>query len=993
MDLQRMKRMLVSSRVIFLLLLIPLCQKLHAQRYPFHNLNVDDGLIQSQATCITQDKTGNLWIGTLGGLSRFDGTNFTGYTIRNGLPNNSVWSVAADDLGNIWVGTNTSISVFNGKSFTHFNRQQSQYTKYLRDYLQQIQVCGDTTWWRVAGDIYFITKGKIKYFVTPGSQGYVTAMRKEKGGIWIAKEKVIYHIAGSRTDSFVCGTEVENENLKVYHLYRSNERVLWVGTNKGLFRINDGKTIMKVPVGDSLAVQPAISCIVQDRSGTLWMSTNKGVIKMSGSAFQYYNKRNGLSDNNFFHLFADIEGNVWMASDGQGVFRYSGTQFTSLDETMGLPSAQIMGIASNLHDSLFLGTYDAGLFVFKEGKVSALPFPSSPVPAITSLCYTRKSKLWIGTRGSGLWSFEHGIFRQYAAPERGFPSNFVNSLYEDAMGRLWIGFANGALLLEHDSFKTLSVENARVYSFLTIGKDSTLLCTEGGLQLYSGGILSDFKTRTKVDSFSIQCFTLLNRNLWMGSPDNGVICYNLDTRKTIVINKNNGLRSDFIYNIVADDEGNIWVGTGFGINKITINGNNEPKITLYGKAQGITGMESNINAVLKLPDSSIWFGTTNGAMHYQPRSARVLSEPVNIVLQSLKLTGETAIDKSYFDSMDVWYGIPYHLLLPPKKNSLTFVFQAVTMSGMQVMYRYRMEGLDVSWSDWSATNSVSYSALPPGKYVFIVQCLCNGTVSEKELKYSFEIITPFQKTKWFRYTVLGACILLGIGLQYMFNSRKQRRLRLLAKLRSEEQAKVRLRTAEDFHDEIGNKLTRINVLASVLRNKITLNAESQRILDQIEDNTSQLYGGTRDILWSLKPSNDNLYEILHRIKEFGDELFMDTEVQFSFSGTDEKWRKYKLPMDMSRNLIMIFKEALNNCLKYAEAKNVSLNVSIRNRNVLQLVLTDDGKGFDVQSVKKGNGLNNMQIRTERLKGKIYVDSRPQKGTIISLTFKVPQDGN
>jgi signal transduction histidine kinase len=240
--------------------------------------------------------------------------------------------------------------------------------------------------------------------------------------------------------------------------------------------------------------------------------------------------------------------------------------------------------------------------------------------------------------------------------------------------------------------------------------------------------------------------------------------------------------------------------------------------------------------------------------------------------------------------------------------------------------------------------------------------------------------------------VLGACILLGIGLQYVFNSRKQRRQRLLAKLRSEEQAKVRLRTAEDFHDEIGNKLTRINVLTNVLRSKAALNEDSQRILNQIEDNTAQLYGGTRDILWSLKPSNDNLFEILHRIKDFGDELFMDTDVQFTFSGSDEKWRKYRLPMDMSRNLIMIFKEALNNCLKYAGAKNVYLKVSIRNRDVLQLVLTDDGKGFDIRSVKKGNGLNNMQVRAERLKGRIYVDSRPQKGTIISLTFKVPQDG-
>ena len=226
-------------------------------------------------------------------------------------------------------------------------------------------------------------------------------------------------------------------------------------------------------------------------------------------------------------------------------------------------------------------------------------------------------------------------------------------------------------------------------------------------------------------------------------------------------------------------------------------------------------------------------------------------------------------------------------------------------------------------------------------------------------------------------------------LQYIVNSRKRRREKLLEKLRVEEQGKIRMRTAEDFHDEIGNKLTRINVLTSVLKNKLALNAETERILAQIEDNTSQLYGGTRDILWSLKPSNDNLYEILHRIRDFGGELFQDTDVNFTFTGTDEKWRNFRLPMDMSRNLIMIFKEALNNTLKYSKAKNVSLEVTLKNKNILQLVLKDDGLGFDMRTVKKGNGINNMNTRAGRLNGKLYIDSRLTKGTIINLTFKIP----
>lgn len=959
-----------------------------AQRYPFYNLSVDDGLIQSQAVCLTQDVMGNLWIGTLGGLSRYDGRVFTNYTVRNGLMNNQVRAVAADSSGNIWIGTPDGISEYNGKVFKNYPLHQ---VKTKSRPFQQIQVINDTAWWRTQGDIYFITKGKQKYFATPGQPGEVTAILAEHGGLWVASKGVIYHNHGNAWDTIRFDIPAEQSAPVIYRLYRTHEGQMLITSSIGLYAVNNGHLVPYWINSTGLSFVNEIASLTEDKSGALWLSSSSGAIRVDTGVLQTYNKRNGLSDNSFSDMFTDNEGNVWMASDGQGVYRYSGTQFTGLDETMGLPSAQVMAIATNKRDSLFLGTYDAGLYIFKEGKVSPLSFPSNPVPAITALCYTKHSKLWIGTRGRGLWTYDHEIFRQYQAPERGFPSNNINSLYMDKKDWLWIGFADGILVYENDSFRTIATGTRPVYSFLSIGEDSTLISMDGGLKIYHADLLSDFITHTVVDTYSIQCFIIKGRELWMGSSDNGVIRYNMDTHKALVVNKNNGLRSDFIYNIVADDEGNIWVGTGFGIHRIKINDKGEPVVNFYGKAQGITGMESNINAVLKLPDASIWFGTTNGALHYQPHTPVVSAAPANIILQSLKIAGENTIERSWYDSLDNWYGVPYGLRLPYKKNSIAFTFNAITLSGgQQVLYRYHIDGLETPWSDWSPTNSVTYSALPPGKYVFHVQCRSGGEDKHNpELKYEFEIITPFQKTTWFRFSVLIACLLSGILLQYMVNSKKQRRERLLAKLRSEEQGKIRMRTAEDFHDEIGNKLTRINVLTSVLKSKLTLSNETEHLLKQIEDNTGQLYSGTQDILWSLKPANDSLYEILHRIRDFGIELFQDTEVNFTFIGTDEKWRNYKLPMDMSRNLIMIFKEALNNTLKYSKAKNVSLEVILRNKNILQLILKDDGTGFDVQSVKRGNGLQNMNTRAGRLNGKLYIDSRKEKGTIINLTFRIP----
>lgn len=975
-----------SAVLLFACLLI--VSPTSAQRYPFFNLNVENGLIQSQPTSLAQDHYGNLWIGTIGGLSRYDGKNFTNYTIRNGLPNNMVQAIAADKKGNIWIATPETISSFNGKVFKKYHLPDGEDNR-----SKEIKIdAKDTVWFRSGGKVYKIVGDKIVPVPLPSANVFVSAILPTDSSLWIAGTGAVYRYRKAAVDSFLFPLPPGADKPPfVFKIYKDRQQHIWLATNMGLYTIDSGRVTYPVLNGQPLKSLPPVYSITQDANNALWLGTNSGVLHLTNNTLHYYNKKNGLSDNTFYDVLTDAEGDVWLASDGQGLFRFSGTQFTGLDESMGLPSGQIMAITADRNGKLFLGTYDAGLYTFENGQVYPLAFPSNPVPSITAMCMTRDGRLWIGTRGKGLWRYSN-IFWQYTYPDHHFPSNIITALYPDTSGKLFIGFVNGAIVHSADSFKRIPV-TLTVESFLTVGNDSVLMATDNGIKLYSGGVVTPFKTGTEADSATPQCFALLNDELWIGTSDNGAICYNMKTKRSFVFNKSNGLHSDFIYNIIADNDGNIWIGTGFGIHKIGKGSGSNRQIVFYGREQGITGMESNHNAVVKMRDGSIWFGTTNGAVHYQPHSNVVSSEPISIMLQSVKLFGEDIADTSYFDSTDTWYNVPYNLRLPYQKNNITFTFQAVTLAGGQPpLYRYRIDGLDAPWSDWSATNSVTYSALPPGKYVFRVMCMDpSGDKKIKELSYPFEIITPFQKTKWFRLAVLGACILLGITLQYIANKRKQRREQLLEKLRAEEQAKIRVRTAEDFHDEVGNKLTRINILTNVLRSKVGGTPDADRLLKQIEENATQLYSGTRDILWSLQPANDNLYEILHRIRNFGIELFQDTNVDFVFTGTDERWRQYKLPLDVSRNLVMIFKEALNNCLKYSKATNVQLEVNLRSRGILQMVLTDNGVGFDVRTVKKGHGINNMNIRAARINGKLYIDSRENKGTIINLTFKIPSN--
>jgi signal transduction histidine kinase/ligand-binding sensor domain-containing protein len=956
----------------------------YAQKYPFYNLTVDNGLIQSQVSCMAQDSKGNLWIGTIGGLSRYDGQGFTNYSIKDGMVSNEVRALTIDSSGNIWIKDAVGVSEFNGKKFKHFVVSTSFNTSPNRQ--DEIKIGkGDTIWCNINGEVYFIAKGKSNYFSIPGSHARATSIFPDNSGIWVATSNgTIYRYHGKERDSIKFKLP-DGRAPYVFCFYKDHKGTMFLGTGAGLYTIQTD-SVLPFALKQSYRLPPVLS-IAEDKNNSLWLGVNGGALRITGDNVEVFNKQNGLSDNIFNCVLADKEGNIWLGSDGQGLFRYSGAAFTTLDESVGLPSAQITAIASGINGRLYLGTYDEGLFAFENGKVSPIRFPSGVKPMIFATKVIN-GRLWIGTRGLGLWQCDG--YDEPIAVDNGILPQVITCLYSDSWGHLWIGSVDGFSFHSKDRSINYRLNNTIVYDIASIGKDSMLLATSRGLRMFNGDTTFAYLTNTVLDSTTVQCFTIIGDVLWAGTSDNGIIAYNLKTGHHNYFNKQTGLQSDFIYNIISDDYGNIWAGTGYGIHQIYQEKNGRYSIRFYGKAQGIGGMESNLNTVLKMKDGSIWFGTTNGAAHYQPNSYVVVPRPVSIVMESVKLFGQEVIDSSYYDSVDTWYNVPYNLRLPYQKNNISFTFQGISLSGSgQVFYRYVIEGIDAGWSNWSKVNSVTYSALPPGKYVFRVQCRVGFNDSSlRVLSYPFEIITPFEKTGLFRLLILAGCILLGISIQYIVNHREQNRIKLLERLRSEEQAKIRLRTAEDFHDEVGNKLTRINVLANVLLSKIdNITPDIKRLLEQIKDNTGQLYSGTRDILWSLQPSNDSLYEILLRIRDFGNELLNDTDVEFNMTGIDPLWKQFKLPMDMSRNLIMIFKEALNNSLKYSGAKHVKLEVEL-NHDVLSMILIDDGKGFDVLIANKGHGLGNMNVRAQRLGGKLHIDSSPTKGTIITLKFHI-----
>lgn len=960
-----------------------LCFISRAQRFPFYNLTVEQGLIQSQATCLDQDKLGNLWVGTLGGISRFDGKKIKNYTVNEGLDANIIVDIKVLPNENILVSSGQALQCFNGTNF---------YSIALPNGNNKARVSNitlgknDQVFCLVDGALASLDWQQKRLLLIDTSREYLSlqvvddvfVLSDTKGGLFQFEPK-----KSNRVHFWVGSTDV-----LVLRVFQDSRKRIWLLSNKGLYVLKDGLIKPYQANGQQVVATPLLSA-AEDLQGNLWFASVQGAVRLKDSLIDHFVRANGLSDNLVNEIICDLEGNVWMGTDGEGVFRFSGGPFISFDDRFGLPYKQVTSIAGDANGSIFLASYQGGLYAYEFGRgLSVLNTKALNNDIIIGLAHQSDEGLWIATRTKGLFHYLNGKIAPFHHSLLPAQLTNVSCLYVDHTNRLIVGYSGGVLVKDKAQVRVYSQLGFTPIAAIRI-KDTILFATRSGLFRLEAESLSPWHTNTLLDSLELQCLVLKGDYLFGGTAEKGILVYQLSNKRIRYINTSKGLSSDFIYNLLVDYRGQLWAGTGRGVCKIQEPESATPIITNYGKENGVIGLESNSGASFEDEQHRIWFGTTAGVSCYFPSANPTLAKPISIVLESVKLFGGKEIDSAYYNRKSGWYGIPEGLRLPFRNNNISFGFQAITLSPVdKILYRYRLEGAHANWSEWSEENSITFSSLASGDYTLTVMCKVNGSLrSEVALRYSFSIKTPFHKSIWFFLSIVLLAISSGVFLNYEANRRRAKRLEHEEKLRKEEQKRVRERTAEDFHDEVGNKLTRINVLTSVLQSKLNeRNPDLDRILQQIKDNVQQLYSGTRDILWSLQPSNDNLFEILNHLSDLAIELFSETNVDFSLSGNDDWFKSYKMPLDKSRNFIMICKEALNNCMKYSEAQHVLLQVKMLPNKKIQIRLVDDGKGFDPNNIIAGNGLKNMKARAQRMGAQLEILTAKDKGTQIVLTM-------
>ena len=759
-----------------------------SQTYSFKNYNTKEGLPQSQVLAIFQDHNGIMWFGTnSGGVGKFDGNRFMTLSDNDGLINNNVYTISENSKNEMVFGTSKGLSIYNGVTFKNYSVKEglvnSLVFKVLRD--------DDLIWIGTQEGIYQLKNGKIEHFagdtLLNKSSVYSIFMDADKN-IWFAtlQNGAIYY---NKTTKEFKHFSVTNGLMNdfIFSIGQRGSGDILIGTRTGLNAID--KNFKVRPVNEITKNENiSYSCILAlDKDNVLFGSHTEGIIGFDfnlRSRVLQYNITNGLTSNPIQCLFKDRENNLWIGTDGAGVFKYKNNKFVYYTKLNHLPDNYINAVAQDSKGRYWIALRSNGLCKIEGQNMTNYLFdvkhPSwLPDNDVNAILPASDNKLFFGTK-DGLCIYENETFN--TIKEFGFRNKYILSLYEDSKKNVWIGTTEGVYKYTNGIITDVTIIN----KFKQEGLQFLINCivedkngsiwfgTESGLiELDSKGGCTLLNEKNKFQNLKVQSAIMdKHQNLWFGTEE-GV--FNYDYNTFTKISQKNGLSSNFINFLQPDNVNRLLIGTNTGIDILDLRDFYANKISIkhFGKDDGLLSIESNFNAGFKDNTGRVLIGTTDGLEIYNPKfDQKNVLEPITKINRVKLFFGQEDIFK--YSKLDTASLLPKSLSLPFSKNHLTFQFIGVSLSAPEkVMYQYKLEGLDNDWTPPTSKTEATYSSLPPGKYKFLLKAMNDdGVWNNEPAVFEFEISPPWYNTWWF-YSI---CVIVLISSISIYNYVKTKKL-------------------------------------------------------------------------------------------------------------------------------------------------------------------------------------------------------------------------
>jgi len=724
--------------------------KIYSQSFNFKNYSVEHGLTYIHIQDIFQDDKGYLWTGGYGGLSKFDGLKFTNYSPRNGLKHYSVQAITQDADKNIVIGTIEGVSVFNGKRFTNYTQKDGLANAHVNTLAVQKDLLAIGT----EEGMFYLKDKKITREPRIDSVGLKKLKAWQNGFAGITAKKIFTLLNGvySVHYSFAAGSDT----LITAFEFDENKD-LWLGTNKGLFKIFKQKIILQ------LAKDQEITALFSDKINSLWIGTHENLLNYTG-ALKLYTLSKEYNANDILSIISDYEQNIWIGTHS-GLFKFRDEGFVSYDYEDGLKSTMIYPIVLDKKNHIWFGTERGGMYHF-DGKTFTNYSKAEGLPGITvrGLAFDTVGRLWIATE-KGLCIRQNDGYLKID----GLQDVFIQSLYIDKLQRLWVGLTNGVAFIENiyqpDKMKITRMKlpspvkaaDHLITSFCGDDEGNVWMASFiSGIYKYDNKEIKNVTEAYHLQTRSVSDVVIAkDHTLYIGTLD-GIYIINPETVVHDKISEEEGLNSNLVYTLLlTDDDKTLWAGTNQGANKITLDNyftNRAVKILSFGKTEGFKGVECNTGGLRKDSAGVLWFGTVNGIVKHTPVKYTENKEEPKLSFTNFKLF--------YNDTL-----LPPKSVLPSSLNNITFQYTGICLTNPEkVRYVHKLEGFDKNWSPETNQGFVTYSNLPAGKYNFKVRCCNNqGVWTTEPLSFSFTVTPPIWQRWWFiacELIFMGALILL-----------------------------------------------------------------------------------------------------------------------------------------------------------------------------------------------------------------------------------------